>query len=283
MEPIEAVKTALRNWAPRMAEMFFGPTEKLKAIYKSEDGTPQTAIDREGAKMLMSEALRLLPGCAFKDEESHVINGTSGVELVTDNADGSRNIGRLRVPQTVSGASLFYRGELIGAAIANPFEDILVWGQKDLGVFRSKLTLAKGRKENAEQLHLSAHGRPASQRFMGIDSYYPPTVAAHKTTFCGQAASFAWNMCSYGSNIYYTQLLLEGRIDFQFTDCIGGPQDILPAMALVPLLGGEVVNLEGEFPKRDEKRLIIATNGEFTQDLLKAAQRSYPGWFLGFK
>lgn len=283
MKPLEALKIAVRQWAVIMAEMFYWPVENLQPELKPGDSTPLTPIDREGAKYLQSTVLGLIPGCTFKDEETEVSLGISTIRVDTDNADGSRNIGRLKVPQTLTGGVLTQGKEFIGAVIGNPFEDKLIFGAPGIGVFRSKLKLGIGEIEQPEPLQLSPHGLDPKVRYFGIDSFGPPKVKSYKSRFIELAWSRAWNMCSYGSNIYYTQLLLEGRIDFYLTDCIGSRPDIMCGMALIPLLGGTVLGPDGFSPDFDEQRYVLATNGENDRDLLMISQGAYPPDFRGFK
>lgn len=271
---LEEVRDIALEAARMMGEMFFLNPDSFKTEFKSRDGTPVTVIDRMVGELIRQRIRKAFPGHRINEEESGVSGVLSDYTWYVDPLDGTSNV----LPcfrLSCVGISVAYKGEVVAAAVGDPFEGVVTFGEKGNGVY------ALYRASGETLMPTVSEGRPWKSRFAEVDALFNERTTSRKTRFIAGLSKHVMNMRMFGSNILAASHLAQGRVDVVLTDAVGGFWDIAPAIVLVPEAGGRVTNIHGGLPRPGDQ-LVLATNGENHEELLLFLQECYKG-YAGFR
>lgn len=270
----EAVRDIVREAALEMGGMFPMDPDRLRVTFKAQDQTPVTIIDLQVGNLIRRRIREAFPGHRINEEETGISGGSSDWVWYVDPLDGTSNV----APQfrlSCVGISVAHRGELVAAAVGDPFEGVITFGEKGSGAFQTALDGSGLRRLSVSQR------RTARAKYAEVDALFNLKTVGPKSAFLAELSQFAMNMRMFGSNILAGSHVAQGRVDVALTDAVGGFWDIAPATVLVPEAGGRVMNINGELPKIGDQ-VVLATNGENHEELLRIFQQCYRG-YAGFR
>lgn len=270
----EGVRDITCEAAELMGRMFFMDSDSLLLEFKGQDQTPVTVIDQKVGDLIRWHIREAFPGHCINEEETGISGAPSDWVWYVDPLDGTSNV----APQfrlSCVGISVAYKGELVAAAVGDPFEDVITFGEKGSGAFQMALDGSGLRRLSVSK------GKPARAKYAEVDALFNQKTAGPKCAFLGRLPKLAMNVRMFGSNILAASHLAQGRADIVLTDAVGGFWDIAPAIVLVPEAGGRVTNIRGELPRLGDQ-VVLATNGEDHEELLRLLQQCYSG-YAGFR
>lgn len=277
---IEVVRDILFEACEELYSMFpirLYTDDRLQAEFKSKDDTPVTVIDRKIGDLIRRRIREAFPGHRINEEESGVSGGSSDWIWYVDPLDGTSNVAP-SFHLSCIGISVAHRGELVAAGVGDPFDGLITFGEKGSGAFAYDMLSTA--EEEPQRLFVS-RGKLSRARYAEVDALFNQNTAGPKCAFLGGLPEFAMNIRMFGSNILAASHLAQGRVQIVLTDAVGGFWDIAPAIVLVPEAGGRVMNIRGDLPKFGDQ-VVLATNGENDEALLKIFQQCYAG-YTGFR
>lgn len=305
------MRDALVLAAKPVADNFERDFSEIAPEYKTDDAkTVRTIIDIHAQKIMERQMKRYYEDAVFNLEEDDS-QGTGSLDgkllIFGDPFDGTANL-QPQFKLSTQGLMAAEEGRFIAAAALHPFENYVLFGSEDRGVFRAELVV-----DSDNNYHI-LHGLDSSQLpnlsdkfrllkskkehvMMAIDAYPNPV------NFCAERKAL-WQtevietldedhggpyMCKMiratGSNIDYCMKLAEGRLHIQNTDFVGGVYDVAVGAVFMPLLGGIMTDMYGNplrVPKTREEmktppqQVIFASiNPEMHEAAIKIGHKYY--------
>ena len=271
---------AVKAGAGVLGGLFNLPTDKLQIAYKKKDGdTPVSIIDYQVGDAMHPIIRRDFPDDEIMGEEQQIA-GNPERRWVLDELDGTSNV-MAGLPNSVVGLAVEKHGEIIVAAVGNPFENSLIFAEKGKGAWET--TLFGDDTLRAQRISVRK-GVPFNRRFVLVDSLLNFQTAARKGLFVtamGVSNEIAMNMRSFGSSILHWALVAQGRAHIAIVDAVGGWQDIAPGVLLIEEAGGTITNIHGKRPQEGDQ-VVIASSGEDHDSILEILQYYYLG-YKGFR
>lgn len=173
-------------------------------------------------------------------------------------------------------------GEIVVAAVCDPFERKLYTAEKGSGAFVLDLDDSLERiLGDTKRLAVSKVKDPKA-RFIHADSLFNDKNRMRKLRFLADATELANNVRSTGSNIHYGALLAEGRTDIWLIDAVGGFFDIAPGCLLVTEAGGKMTDMYGNVPQSGTQ-VAIGSNNSGDHETLQGLVLKYYQDYNGFR
>ena len=207
-----------------------------------------TLYDKKVEDALRASLLQILPDAKFIGEEgeSDQFDGI-GYAFIVDPIDGTTNFIRDYKVSVIS-VGLIKDGERVGAAIYNPYLDLMYTAIKGCGA-----------KRNGKPIHVSSNTLDKSIVVFGTATYYEEHA---ELTFKKAYELYKKSLDVRRSGSAATDLchVAEGSVDmfFEMRLC---PWDFAAGSLLVEEAGGVVTGINGEPVDTSKSMGILATNG----------------------
>lgn len=219
-------------------------------VYKKEDASPVTEVDKKCEALLRSRLLDRFPDDGFLGEESGAVTGKSGRRWIIDPIDGTRPFIR-GIPTYSTLIALEQDNTPVLGVIHLPALKITCWASRNEGAFC-----------NGTAIHVSTTSdiREAMGSALGYIEH--PSVELREKLL---AAMGSWNY-NYGFMDAYSYVCLaSGKIDCCI-NLLDKPWDCAAAACIITEAGGIYSDINGL--SSIENGSFIASNGVLHNQLL---------------
>lgn len=219
-----------------------------------------TIYDKQVQEQLCTELRKAYPYCGIYAEEDDLCDiDERDSYFIIDPIDGTCNFVRALHHSCIS-VGLWEKGEIVAAAVYNPFADELFTAEKGRGAFL-----------NGKVLHVTEADLPNSLVLLGSAIYYRDTIPA-TLRFIEELLPVTLDIRRGGSAALDLCYLAAGKADLFFECCLR-PWDYAAGSLIVTEAGGMASALDGTSLRFYDRCSVAAGNPNNHPALIALSQK----------